>query len=122
MSGVSTYTYTTLTNAIRDYTEVDSSVLTTTVVDGIIMAAEMRINQELPMDGDRFVQEGAFSTDNNTINAPAGLLIVLLSVDSVPSCANLSESIGSSLLILYSAAIIKPSKIVVVNTESSTSV
>ena len=76
MSGVSTYTYTTLTNAIRDYTEVDSSVLTTTVVDGIIMAAEMRINQELPMDADRFVQEGALSTDNNTINNPAGTLFI----------------------------------------------
>ena len=76
MSGVSKYTYTTLTTAIRDYTEVDSSVLTTTVVDGIIMAAEMRINQELPMDADRFVQEGALSTDNNTINAPAGTLFV----------------------------------------------
>ena len=76
MSGVSKYTYTTLTTAIRDYTEVDSSVLTTTVVDGIIMAAEMRINQELPMDADRFVQEGTLSTDNNTINAPAGTLFV----------------------------------------------
>ena len=68
--------YTTLTNAIRDYTEVDSSVLTTTVVDGIIMAAEMRINQELPTDADRKVQEGTFATDDNTINAPAGTLFV----------------------------------------------
>ena len=76
MSGVSTYTYTTLTNAIRDYTEVDSSVLTTTVVDGIIMAAEMRINQELPMDADRFVQEGTFVVDKNTINSPAGALFI----------------------------------------------
>ena len=76
MSGVSTYTYTTLTNAIRDYTEVDSSVLTTTILDGIIMAAEMRINQELPMDSDRFVQEGTFVTDKNTINSPAGALFI----------------------------------------------
>ena len=76
MSGVSTYTYTTLTNAIRDYTEVSSDVLTTTVVDGIIMAAEMRINQELPTDADRKVQEGTFATDDNTINAPAGTLFV----------------------------------------------
>ena len=76
MSGVSTYTYTTLTNAIRDYTEVSSDVLTTTIVDGIIMAAEMRINQELPMDADRFVQEGTFAADDNTINAPAGTLFI----------------------------------------------
>ena len=76
MSGVSTYTYTTLTNAIRDYTEVSSDVLTTTIVDGIIMAAEMRINQELPMDANRFVQEGTFAADDNTINAPAGTLFI----------------------------------------------
>jgi hypothetical protein len=76
MSGVSTYTYTTLTNAIRNYTEVSSDVLTTTVVDGFIMAAEYRINNELPMDSDRFAQEGTLSTDNNTINVPAGALFI----------------------------------------------
>ena len=43
MSGVKKYDYSTLTTAIRDYTEVDDSVLTTTVVDGIIMAAEFKI-------------------------------------------------------------------------------
>ena len=56
MSGVKKYDYSTLTTAIRDYTEVSSDVLTTTVVDGIIMAAEFRIYQELPMDSQRFVQ------------------------------------------------------------------
>ena len=76
MSGISKYTYTTLTNAIRDYTEVSSDVLSTTIVDGIIMAAEMRINQELPMDADRFVQEGTLVADDNTINAPAGALFI----------------------------------------------
>jgi len=76
MSGVSKYTYTTLKTAIQDYTEVSSDVLTTTILDGIIMAAEMRINQELPMDSDRFVQEGTFVTDKNTINSPAGALFI----------------------------------------------
>ena len=76
MSGVSVYTYTTLKQAIKDYTEVDDTVFTTTVLDGFIMAAEYRINTELPMDSDRFVQEGTLSTDNNTINVPAGALFV----------------------------------------------
>ena len=40
------------------------------------MAAEYRINNELPMDSDRFVQEGTLSTDNNTINVPAGALFI----------------------------------------------
>ena len=76
MSGVKKYDYSTLTTAIRDYTEVGSDVLTTTIVDGIIMAAEFRIYQELPMDSARFVQEGSLAADDNTINAPAGCLFV----------------------------------------------
>ena len=76
MSGVSIYTYTTLKQAIKDYTEVDDTVFTTTILDGFIMAAEYRINNELPMDSDRFVQEGTLSTDNNTINVPAGALFI----------------------------------------------
>ncbi len=76
MSGVSIYTYTTLKQAIKDYTEVDDTVFTTTILDGFIMAAEQRINTELPMDADRFVQEGTLSTDNNTINSPAGALFI----------------------------------------------
>ena len=76
MSGVSIYTYTTLKQAIKDYTEVDDSVFTTTILDGFIMAAEYRINTELPMDSDRKVQEGTLSTDNNTINSPAGALFI----------------------------------------------
>ncbi len=76
MSGISIYTYDTLKQAILDYTEVDANVLTTTILDGFIMAAEYRINNELPMDSDRFVQEGTLSTDNNTINVPAGALFI----------------------------------------------
>ena len=76
MSGISKYTYATLVTAIRDYTEVDVNVLTTTIVDGIIMAAENRIFYDVPMDSDRFVQEGTLSADNNSINAPAGALFI----------------------------------------------
>ena len=76
MSGVSIYTYTTLKQAIKDYTEVDDSVFTTAILDGFIMAAEYRINNELPMDSDRFAQDGTLSTDNNTINVPAGALFI----------------------------------------------
>ena len=50
------YTYATLTTSIRDYTEVDDSVFTQAVIDNFIMQAEHRINIELPMDSDRFVQ------------------------------------------------------------------
>ena len=66
MSGVKKYDYSTLKQAILDYAEVDDTVFTTTILDGFIMSAEFRIYQELPMDADRFVQEGTLSTDNNT--------------------------------------------------------
>ena len=76
MSGISNYTYTTLTEAIRSYTEVDDTVFTQAIIDNFIMAAEFRINIELPMDADRLVQEGTFAADNNTINSPAGALFI----------------------------------------------
>ena len=76
MSGVSKYTYTTLTAAIRNYTEVDANVLTQDVIDEFIMSAEFRINQDCPMDSDRKVQEGTLVVDDNTINAPAGALFI----------------------------------------------
>ena len=76
MSGVKKYDYTTLKQAILDYTEVDDTVFTTTILDGFLMAAEFRIYQELPMDAQRHVQEGALASDDNTLNAPAGCLFV----------------------------------------------
>ena len=76
MSGISIYTYDTLKQAIKDYTEVDDSVFTTGILDGFIMAAEYRINNELPMDSDRFVQEGTLVANDNTINSPAGALFI----------------------------------------------
>ena len=95
MSGISIYTYDTLKQAIKDYTEVDDSVFTTTILDGFIMAAEYRINIELPMDSDRLVQEGTLSTDNNTINVPAGALFIR-GVEVFNSTAN-TEGSGSWL-------------------------
>jgi len=70
------YTYATLTTTIRDYTEVDDSVFTQAVIDNFIMQAEHRINVELPMDSDRFVQEGTMAADVNNIRVPAGALFV----------------------------------------------
>ena len=76
MSGVKKYDYSTLTAAIRSYTEVDDSVFTQAIIDEFIMSAEFRIYQELPMDSARFVQEGTLAADDNTINSPAGALFI----------------------------------------------
>jgi len=70
------YTYATLTTAIRNFTEVDITVLTQGIIDDFIMAAEHRINIDCPMDSDRFVKEGTLVADDNTINSPAGALFI----------------------------------------------
>ena len=69
-------TYANLTTDIRNYTEVDSDVLTASVINRFIEDAEFRIYQELPMDSQRFVQEGTLAADDNTINSPAGALFI----------------------------------------------
>ena len=70
------YTYTTLTAAIKNYTEVDDTVFTQAIIDDFIMNAEHRINIDCPMDSDRFVEEGTMAADVNNIRVPAGALFV----------------------------------------------
>ena len=73
MAGIS---YNTLITQIRNYTEVDSNVLTTDVLESIILNAQQRILYDVPIDADRFVQEGTMSAGNNSINAPAGAVFI----------------------------------------------
>ena len=70
------FTYATLTTAIQNYCEVDTTVFTSTITDQFIMNAEFRINNDLPMDADRFVDEGTMAADVNNIRVPAGTLFV----------------------------------------------
>ena len=70
------YTYTTLTAAIKSYTEVDATIFTQAIIDEFIMAAEHRINIDCPMDSDRQEWEGTIAADVNTVRVPAGFLFV----------------------------------------------
>ena len=70
------FTYATLTTAIQNYCEVDTTVFTSTITDQFIMNAEYRINNDLPMDADRFVDEGTMAADVNNLRDPAGTLFV----------------------------------------------
>ena len=70
------YTLSTLETDIRNYTEVDSTVFTGAVLSRFIENAEFRINNDLPMDSDRFVDEGTMATDVDNIRVPAGALFV----------------------------------------------
>ena len=73
MSGIS---YNTLVTQIRNYTEVDANVFTTDVLENFILNAQQRIMMDLPMDSDRFVDQGTMATDVNNIRVPAGALFI----------------------------------------------
>ena len=73
MSGIS---YDTLVTQIKNYTEVDSNVFTTDQLENFILNAQQRIMLDLPMDSDRFVDQGTMATDVNNIRVPAGTLFV----------------------------------------------
>ncbi len=64
------YTLSTLETAIRNYTEVDSNILTGAILAGFIENAEFRIFYDVPSDSNRFVSEGNLAVDDNTINVP----------------------------------------------------
>jgi len=73
MAGLS---YSDLVTNIRNYTETDSNVLTTAVLENIILNAQYRIMREIPIDSDRKQQEGNLVVGQETINAPAGALFI----------------------------------------------
>ena len=70
------YTLSELEADIRNYTEVDSTVFTGAILSRFIENAEFRINNDLPMDSDRFVDEGTMAADVDNIRVPAGTLFV----------------------------------------------
>ena len=70
------YTLSELETDIRNYTEVDSTVFTGAVLGRFIENAEYRISNDLPMDSDRFVDEGTMAADVNNVRVPAGTLFV----------------------------------------------
>jgi len=69
-------TYTELVQKIRDYTEVDANVLTSTIIDGFIENAEFKILREVDSDNNRRYATANLITSNRFISRPAGLLIV----------------------------------------------
>ena len=73
MAGIS---YTTLVTQIRNYTETDSNVLTTDILENIILNAQNRIMRDVPIDADRKQQVANFVAGQESINAPAGCLFI----------------------------------------------
>ena len=64
------YTLSALEADIRSYTEVASTVLTGAILGRFIENAEYRIFYDVPLDAYRYVKEGQFAADDNTLNMP----------------------------------------------------
>jgi hypothetical protein len=73
MAGIS---YDTLVTQIRNYTETDSNVLTTDILENIILNAQARIFRDVPIDADRVQQTGSLVAGQDQVNAPAGALFI----------------------------------------------
>jgi len=65
-----------LKTQIRSYTETDSTVLSDSVLENIILNAQYRIFRDVPIDADRKQQTGNLVVGQETINAPAGAVFI----------------------------------------------
>ena len=70
------FTYSTLTTAIQNYTEVGTSVLSSTITDQFIDNSKLRILREVPIDADRKEMIGNLTASNDNVYAPAGTLFI----------------------------------------------
>ena len=70
------FTYSTLTTAIGNYTEVGTSVLSSTITDQFIDNSELRIFRDVPIDADQKETTGNLTASKDNINVPAGTLFV----------------------------------------------
>ena len=69
-------TYTELVQKIRDYTEVTSTVLTDTIVNGFIENAEFRILRDVDSDNNRRYVTAQLIAGTRFIDTPQNLLVI----------------------------------------------
>jgi hypothetical protein len=70
------FTYSTLTTAIQNYTEVGTTVLSSTITDQFIDNSELRIQRDIPIDADRRDMVGNLVASKDNFYTPAGTLFV----------------------------------------------
>jgi len=70
------YTYSNLKTDIRNYTEVDSSVLSDSVLNTIVKNAENKIYREVDVDDDRFYATSNLATGSRYVTIPSDLRII----------------------------------------------
>ena len=61
------FTYSTLTTAIQNYTEVGTSVLSSTITDQFIDNSELRIFRDVPIDADQKETTGNLTASKDNI-------------------------------------------------------
>tara|TARA_Y100000294_G_C8422156_1_gene283275 strand:- start:90 stop:740 length:651 start_codon:yes stop_codon:yes gene_type:complete len=85
-------TYAELVTKIRNYTEVDSNVLTSTIIDDFILDAEFRILREVDMDSNRRFKIANLVASDRYIDTPDNCLIIrsaqIINSDGVASADN----------------------------------
>ena len=70
------YTLTNLQDDIKNYTEVDSNVLSTSVLNTIIKNAENRVYREVDSDDNRFYATSNLQTGNRYVTIPTDLRFI----------------------------------------------
>ena len=69
-------TYDELVTKIRDYTEVDSTVFTSIIVNGFIQDAEFRIMTDVDLDVFRRNDYSTLTVGNEFLTLPTGILLI----------------------------------------------
>ena len=85
-------TYAELVQKIRDYTEVDSTVLSDTIINGFIENAEFRVLREVDSDSNRSFKTAQLVASQRYIDVPSDCLVVrsaqIVDSDGVASADN----------------------------------
>ena len=97
------FTLATLRTSIRDYTEVDSTVLSDSILGVIIKNAESRIFRTVDSDDSKFYATSETTIGNRYITVPTGTRIIryVQLTDSTTSDQEFLKQVDSSFLATY---------------------
>ena len=97
------FTLSTLRSAIRDYTEVDDTVLSDSILERIILNAESRIFRTVDSDDSKFYATSETTIGNRYITVPTGTRIIryIQITNSTTSDQEFLKQVDSSFLATY---------------------
>ena len=97
------FSLSTLRTAIRDYTEVDDTVLSDSIINTIVKNAESRIFRTVDSDDTKFYATSQTTNGNRYITVPTGTRIIryIQITDSTTSDQEFLKQVDSSFLATY---------------------